>query len=237
MSWWAISTSSPRTIARNARAIGQWNVLDASADDAAFALSAMGDRFDRFSGATTQRMHTHDIAAPHMREERADRDLLRRQRHIDRAAFHQLRVCGPIDECHDLVTAQAFREHRRQDVRFFRIRDGTEDIRAVDVLLEQQLLVCCISVEHDRVAQLLGDAPRATWIALDELDLMFFFEPTREAKTDVAAARNDDAARGVLETLHLVHHEAYVLARGDEEHFIAVLDRGCPSGMTLCPPR
>ena len=131
------------------------------ADHAAFALRAVRDRFDRLGRAATQRMHAHDVAAAHVREQRADRDLLRRQRDVDRAALHQLRVRRPVDQRHDLVTAEPLGEHRGQDVRLFGVGHGDEDVRAVDVLLEQQLLVGGVAVQHDGVAELLGDAPRA----------------------------------------------------------------------------
>jgi hypothetical protein len=47
---------------------------------------------------------------------------------------------------------------------------------------------------------------------------------TRRAKTDVAAARDHDAPRGRFLAAHLVHHHADILARGEKEHLVAVLD-------------
>ena len=43
----------------------------------------MGNRFDRLSGTAPQGMHFDDIPPPHVGEQSAQRDLLRRYRNVD----------------------------------------------------------------------------------------------------------------------------------------------------------
>ena len=50
------------------------------------------------------------------------------------------------------------------------------------------------------------------------------FERQREAYADVSAARNDDASNGIFEAAHLAHENANVLAVGDKENFVALLN-------------
>src|SRR5690606_14769084 len=195
----------------------QIDLFDALTDDEAFALRAVGDGFERLGSAAPERVDAHDVAAAHVSEQRADRHLLRRERDIDRAAFHELRIRRTIDERHDLVAPQALRQHRREDVRFFGVRHRDEHVGTVDVLFEQQLFVRRIAVEHDRIAQMLRDASRSPRIALDEFYLVHGFESLREPKTDVAAARDHDASHRGFQALHLAHHESNVFGRGDEE--------------------
>ena len=55
------------------------------------------------------------------------------------------------------LRAQALGEHGREDVGFFGVRQRGEHVAAVDVLLDQQLLVGGVAVQHDGVEQQLGD--------------------------------------------------------------------------------
>jgi hypothetical protein len=57
--------------------------------------------------------------------------------------------------------AQPLGQHRRQHVGFLGVGERREHVGAVDVLLDQQLLVGGIAVEHDGVLEQLGDAARA----------------------------------------------------------------------------
>ena len=91
--------------------------------------------------------------------------------------------------------------------------------------------------QHDGVAELLGDAPRAALVALDELDLVLALQALRETEADVAAARDHDLAHRVLELPHLLHHQPDVVARGDEEHLVAFLDDRVAVGLMLWPSR
>ena len=52
----------------------------------------MRDGLDGLGRAAAQRVHLDDVAAPHVREQRAERDLLRRDRDVDRAGFDELGV-------------------------------------------------------------------------------------------------------------------------------------------------
>ena len=79
-------------------------------------------------------------------------------------------------------------------------------------------------LQHDGVAQDLGDAPRAGRVALDELDLVAVLDALREPQADVAAARDHDALHRVLDAAQLAHDLAHVLGGGDEEHLVVVLD-------------
>ncbi len=186
----------------------------------------MDDGFDGFGSPVAQRMHAHHVAAAYMREQGADRYLLRRQRHVDRAALHEFGVSRTIDERHHLAAAQALGEHRRQNVRFFRVRDGDEHIGAIDVFFQQQFFVGGIAVQDDRVTQTFGDAAGAPLIALDQFHLVIVLEPLRQSKADIAATCDDDAAHGTPDALHLVHDQADVVGRSDEKNLIAMFDDG-----------
>ena len=96
--------------------------------------------------------------AAHVREQRADGDGLRRDGDVDGAGLDQLGIRRPVDERDDLVGAEALREHGRQNVRLFRVGERREHVRAVDVLLDEQLLVGAIAVQDDGVLEQLGRA-------------------------------------------------------------------------------
>ena len=68
-----------------------------------------------------------------------------------------------------------------------------------------------------------------TWCSL--------LQSLRQAEADVAAAGDHDAPHRILEPSHLVHHQLDVLARGDEEHFVALLDDRVAVGLMLWPLR
>ena len=61
-------------------------------------------------------------------------------------------------------------------------------------------------------------------VALDELHLVVLLQRLREAEADVAAAGDDDAPHRIFVFAHLAHDAADVVARGEEEHLIAVFD-------------
>ena len=136
-------------------AFGELDFGNGSTDDARSAFVAMNDGFERFRRSSAQRMHPHHIAPAHVSQERADGDGLRRDGDIDAAAFHELGVGRLVDERHHFVRAQSLGEHRRQNVGLFRVRQGGEDVRAVDVLLDQQLLVRGVAVQDDGVLEKL----------------------------------------------------------------------------------
>src|ERR687897_655730 len=54
--------------------------------------------------------------------------------------------------------------------------------------------------------------------------------PCSTIARDVAAARDDDLARRLVELAHLAQHGARVLARGEEEHLVTFLDDGVAVG-------
>ena len=68
-------------------------------------------------------------------------------------------------------------------------------------------------------------------VALDELHLVLVLEIAREPEADVAAAGDHHAARRRLLAAHLLHDDADVLARRQEEHLVAVLDDGVALGL------
>ena len=103
----------------------------------------------------------HHIAAADVLEQRADGDRLRGDGDVDAAALHELRIGGLVDQRHDLAGAQALGEHGGENVGLFGVGERREHVRAVDVLLDQQLLIGRIAVQHDGVFQQLRDAPRA----------------------------------------------------------------------------
>ena len=117
-------------------------------------------------------MHLDDVAATDVRQQRADRYLLRRNRDIDAAGLDEIDIGRAIDQRHDLVRAEPLGEHRAQDVGFLGVGQRAENVDVVDVLLEQQLLVGGVADEHDRFVQLFGNVSRALRIALDDLDLV-----------------------------------------------------------------
>src|ERR1700676_210216 len=202
-------TSSPRTTAP---------------DDLRAVRVAVDHHLERLGRAAPQRVHAHDVAAAHVREQRTDRHRLRRNRDIDRAALDQLRIRGFVDQRHHLVSAQAFGEHGRQDIRLLGVRQGGKNIGAVDVLLEQQFLVRRVAMQYGRALQLFRDFSRPLAVALDEFYLIPVLQFARQAYADVAAARNDHAARGRFFAAQLLHDHANILARGEEKYLVAILD-------------
>ncbi len=191
-------TSSPRTTAPRVVPSGSEDILDAPADHLGAVGIAMHHHFERLGGAAPQRVHAHHVAAPHMRQQRSDRDGLRRDRDIDRAAFDELGVGRLVDQRHDLVRAQALGEHGRENVGLLGVGQRGEDIGAVDVLLEQQLLVGRIAVQHGGALQLLGNAPRALAVALDELDLVLALQFDRRAEDRCCRRRRSPRAAPAL---------------------------------------
>ena len=205
-------------------AFRQFDVLDRLPDNLGVVFTAVRDCLHRLGGAAPQRVNPDDVAASHVREQRADRDLLRRDRDVDTARFDEVDVRGAIDQRHDLVRAKTLREHRAQDVGLFGVRQRAEYVDVVDVLLEQQFLISGVANEHDGLVELLGDIAGALLAVLDDLDLVGLLQRLREAHANVAATRNDNATHRVFEAPHLAHEHADVLAVGDEEHLVVFLD-------------
>src|SRR6185503_6196861 len=104
------------------------------------------------------------------------------------------------------------------------VRHRREYIGAVDVLLDEGLLVGRVAVQDDRMLEKLGNLAGAARIALDELDLVGFLECFRETEPDVAPTRDDDALHRVFLLAHLAHYAPDVVARSEKEHFVTVLD-------------
>ena len=119
---------------------------------------------------------------------------LRRDRDVDRAALHQLRVGGPVDQRHHLARAEALGEHRREDVGLLGVGHRGEHVGAVDVLLDQQLLVGGVAVQHDGAAQAARRcAARGAGSRSISLTWLSLLERLRQAEADVAAAGDHDA--------------------------------------------
>src|SRR6202789_482415 len=212
-------------------ALGQRNIFDAAPDDLGAVGVAVDHHLERLGRAASQRVHAHHVAAPYMRQQRADGHGLRRDGHVDGTTLDQFGVRGLVDQGHDLVSAQALGEHGRENIRLLRVRQRREDIRAVDVLFEQQFLVGRIAVQDGGALQLLRDLPRPLAVALDELHLVPIFQFARQTHTDVAAAGDDHAASRRFFPAHLLHDHANVIARRQEKYLIAVLDHGVALGL------
>src|SRR6185312_7466287 len=106
-----------------------------------------------------------------------------------------------------------------------------EHVGAVDVLLDQQLLVRRVAGEHDGVLEQLRYPARAALVALDQLHLARFLQGAGEAKADVATAREDYAAYSRVLLAQLADHPPDVIARGKKKYFIAFFDdRGAIRG-------
>jgi len=97
--------------------------------------------------SATQRVHPHHVAAAHVREQRADGDGLRRDGDVDRALSMSSAYDGLLMSAITLWR-RPLREHGGQDVRLLGVGERRENVRAVDVLLEQQLLVGRIAVQN-----------------------------------------------------------------------------------------
>ena len=128
------------------------------------------------------------------------------------------------------MRAQALGKHRAEDIGLLGVRQCTEDVHVVDVLLEQQLFVGGIADQDDRTIELLGYPAGASRFALDDLHLVGLLERERQANADVATARNDDTPHRVLELAHLAHEDADVFAVCNEEDLVTLLDDGLAIG-------
>ena len=98
-------------------------------------------------------MHHDHVALAYMGQQAADGRLLRRDCNIDDVALHQVHVGRPVDQGHDLVRPQAFRQHAGDDVGLVGIGQGAEDVGVVYVFLDQEFLVRGVTVEDDGVVQ------------------------------------------------------------------------------------
>ena len=92
-------------------------------------------------------------------------------------------------------------------------------------------------MQHDCVAQDLGDAPRARRVALDDLDLVAVLDALREPEPDVAATRDHDALDRVVDPPQLHHDLAHVLGGGEENTSSSCSITVSPSGAMLLPAR
>jgi len=68
------------------------------------------------SGTAGANCGPDDVAATHVREQRADRRLRGRDRDVDRAALHQVDVAAAVDQRQRAARALPLCERRRQDV-------------------------------------------------------------------------------------------------------------------------
>src|ERR1700759_1321281 len=136
-------------------------------------------------------MNPDDVSAANVSEQRANCDRLWRDGDIDTAALHEVGVRRLVDQRHDLVRTQALGQHRRQNVGLLRIGEGREDIGAVDILLDQQLLIRSIAVEHDGVLEQLRGFACAPRVALYQLYLTRLLQRLGEPQPDIAATGYD----------------------------------------------
>ena len=199
------------------RALRQFNVFNLAVDNLGFAFFAMCNCFNRFGGTTAQGMHLDDVATPHVCQQRADGYLLWRYGNVDAARLYEIDVRRAVDQRHDFVRAKPFRQHRAQDIGFFRVRQRAEHIDVVDVFLKQQLLIGSVANKHDCLIKLFGNIAGTLWITLNYFDLVGLFERECQAYADIATAGNDYAPHRVFEAAHFAHKDANVLAVGNEK--------------------
>ena len=167
--------------------------------------------------------HATTSPRPHVRQQRADGDGLRRDRDVDAAALHQLGVRGLVDQRHHLAGAEPLGEHRRQDVGLLGIgqrRERHSCRRSPRPAAPRRVR----RPQHDRALEQLRDAARALRVALDDLDLVLLLRAAWRAGSRCGRHRRSPPAHRALLLAQLRHHLADVVARGEEEHLVAILD-------------
>ena len=197
---------------------------------------SVDDRLERLGHAATQRMGDHHVAAPHVRQDRAHRDELRSDDHVDRAVRHQLDVGRPVDQRDGPARAQATRHQRRHDVVLVVVGQRAEHVDLLDVLVGQERLVGRVAVEHHRVVEGLGQVLGPRPVVLDHLDRRRAFERLRQPHADMPAPGDQDAAAGQRQLAELRGEAADLIRDGHEEHIVVRFDDRRPVDGDRCLP-
>ena len=90
--------------------------------------------------------------------------------------LHQVDVRGTIDQCHYPGGTQALGQHGGKNIVLIIIGHGTEYIRVLDILLQQQTLIRRVSMQHDGHFESLGNLSCPHLIVFDELDPVLLFQ-------------------------------------------------------------
>ena len=118
------------------------------------------------------------------------------------------------------MSPQALGQHGRKNVCFLQVGYGNENIRAVYVLLQEEILIRCVAVQHYGFIEFLRDRSSAVVVSLDEFDLVRILERLREPDTNVTTAGDNDSSDGLIKLTHLAQHSPNVLARSDKKNLI-----------------
>src|SRR4051812_15206818 len=184
----------------------------------------MHHRLERFRGAAPQAVNGHHVAAAHVREQRADGRLGRRNRDIDLPGLQQVDVGPAVDERYHAPRAHALGEERAHDVVLVVVGHGDEEVHLADVFALEQLLVGGVAVQHQRFAQARRDQLAAALVVLDHPDRIAVLEREGKPQADVAAPGNHHPPYRAVHAPELAHDLADVVGGREAEHFVAGLD-------------
>ena len=218
-------TSSPRTTATMRGARRQLDLLDRAADDARAVLGRRAPP-PRCASAAPRRSECTRTTSPR-RTCASSEPMVIVCGEITMSMLlilHQLAVGGPVDQRHHRCAPRRLASIADSTLASSELVSAAEHVGAVDVLLDQQLLVGGIAVEHDGVLEHLGDAARAARVALDQLHLVALLERACQAQADVAAAGDHQRPHRILAAAQFRHDAADVLGRGDEEDLVVLVD-------------
>ena len=159
VSWCGMMTCELGTFAphqrADLRATRQGDLLDATAHHPGRLAIAAGHGLQRLGGAAAQAVHRLHVAASNEGEQLADDGLRRRQRDVDLAALHQLGVGGAVDQRQHAPRTHALGEQAGHDVVFIVARQREEQVAFGDVLLQQQVGIGRVAMEHQHMARQL----------------------------------------------------------------------------------
>ena len=194
----------------------------------------MRDQFERLGRAAPQAVHGDAIAAPHAREQRADRRLRRRDCNIDLSRLQQVHIRVAVDQRDDFARAEALGEQRRHDVVLVVVGDRAVEIHVGDVFCFQQLLVGDIAGEHQAAVEFCREALGVGLVVFDDLDLILALDRLGEALADVTAAADHHAPDRPVHAPQLAHYAADVFGGGNEKYLVAGFDHGMALGDDRC---
>jgi len=127
------------------------------------------------------------MAAPHVREQRADGRLRRRDRDIDLAGLQQIDVGAAVDERHNAARTHALGKQARHDVVFVVVGHRDEEVHVGDVLRRQESFVGDVPLQYERPVEAGREYLAAPPVVFDDLDRVVALDRTRQSQSDVAA--------------------------------------------------
>ena len=170
------------------------------------------------------------VAAPDVRQNRADGHQVGRHGDVDGVPLQQIHIAGAVDDGDNAFRTEAFGQHAGHDVVFVVVGERAEHVDFVDVFAFEQAFVGGGAVQHQGAVEVFRKPFGAFFVDFDDFHIEAVFQLAAEAEADLAAAGNHHAPRGLLLRAQFAQHFGHLQSGGGHEYFIALLNHGLRRG-------